>query len=162
VCPAVDASLIVRVENARYLPHVFERLLLPRLRATSRSVLLLGPRQVGKSTLLGSKGLLLEHFIAQELHRRTGTLWPEARLFHYRTKHGAEVDFVVEVGRDLWGIEVKSARTGSSDMVTGLASLADRTKRLKRKILVCTTDRRARLGDVEVIPIREFLKELPP
>ena len=108
------------------------------------------------------RGLLLEHFIAQELHRRTGTLWPEARLFHYRTKHGAEVDFVVEVGRDLWGIEVKSARTGSSDMVTGLASLADRTKRLKRKILVCTTDRRARLGDVEVIPIREFLKELPP
>lgn len=108
------------------------------------------------------KGLLLEHFIAQELHRRMGTLWPEARLFHYRTKHGAEVDFVVEVGRDLWGIEVKAARTASVDMLTGLHSLADRTKRLKRKILVCATDRRARLGNVEVLPIREFLAELPP
>jgi predicted AAA+ superfamily ATPase len=108
------------------------------------------------------KGPLLEHFVAQELHRRTGTLWPEARLFHYRTKHGAEVDFVVEVGRDLWGIEVKSARTASPAMFTGLQSLADRTKRLKRKIVVCTTDRRARLGDVEVLPIREFLAELPP
>lgn len=107
------------------------------------------------------KGLLLEHLIAQELHRRTGTLWPEARLFHYRTKHGAEVDFVVEVGRDLWGIEVKSARRASSDMLTGLESLAARTKRLKRKILVCMTDRRARVGDVEVLPIREFLAELP-
>jgi hypothetical protein len=33
---------------------------------------------------------------------------------------------------------------------------------LKRKLLVCTTDRRARLGDVEVLPIRDFLAELPP
>jgi hypothetical protein len=68
---------------------------------------------------------------------------------------------VVEVGRDLWGIEVKSARRASSDMTTGLASLADRTKRLTRKILVCMTDHHARLGDVEVLPIREFLAELP-
>src|SRR3990172_1625552 len=112
--------------------------------------------------LYDEKGLLLEHFIAQELHQRTGTLWPEARLFHYRTKHGAEVDFVLEVGRELWGIEVKSARRASSDMLTGLASLADRTKRLKRKILVCMTNRRARVSDVEVLPIREFLAELPP
>ena len=111
--------------------------------------------------LQDEKGPLLEHFIAQELHRRTGTLWPEARLFHYRTKHGAEVDFVLEVGRDLWGIEVKAARRASPDMLTGLASLAGRTKRLKRKILVCTTDHRARLGDVEVLPVREFLAELP-
>jgi predicted AAA+ superfamily ATPase len=108
------------------------------------------------------RGLLLEHFVAQELYRRTGTLWPEARVFHYRTRHGAEVDFVLEVGRELWGIEVKAARRASPGMLTGLASLADRAKRLKRKILVCATDRRARLGDVDVLPVREFLAELPP
>lgn len=114
------------------------------------------------SPLDDERGLLLEHFIAQELQRRTGTLWPEARLFHYRTKHGAEVDFVLEVGRDLWGIEVKAARRISPDLLTGLGSLADRTRRLKRKIVVCTTDRRSKIGDVEVFPVREFLDELPP
>jgi hypothetical protein len=51
--------------------------------------------------------------------------------------------------------------TASPDMLTGPASLAERTKRLKRKILVCMTDRRSRLGDVEVVPIRERLAELP-
>lgn len=107
------------------------------------------------------RGLLLEHFVAQELFRRCGTLWPEARLFHYRTKHGAEVDFVLEVGRELWGIEVKSAKRASPDMLTGLTSLGDRTKRLKRKIIVCLAERRARMGDVEVLPLREFLGELP-
>ena len=103
----------------------------------------------------------MEHFVAQELHRRTGTLWPEARLFHYRTRHGAEVDFVLEVGRDLWGVEVKSARAVSPDMLTGLTSLGDRSKRVKRKIVVCLTNRRARVRDVEVLPLREFLAELP-
>jgi predicted AAA+ superfamily ATPase len=107
------------------------------------------------------RGLLLEHFVAQELFRRTGTLWSDARLFHYRTKHGAEVDFVIEVGRELWGIEVKASRRASPDMTTGLNSLGDRSKRLKRKIIVCLAERRARLGDVEVVPIREFLAELP-
>ncbi len=55
-----------------------------------------------------------------------------------------------------------SARRASPDRLTGLLSLGARTKRLKRRILVCMTDRRARLGDVEVLPIREFLAELPP
>lgn len=118
-------------------------------------------RPLGRA-LPDEKGLLLEHFVAQELYRRIGTLWPEARLFHYRTKHGAEVDFVLEVGRDLWGIEVKSARRVSPDMVSGLTSFAGRAKRLKRRIVVCRTEHRARLGDAEVLPIREFLAELPP
>ena len=61
---------------------------------------------------------------------------------------------MLEVGRDLWGIEVKSARRASSDMLTGLESLAPCTKRLQRKILVCMTDRRARVDDIKVIPIR--------
>jgi len=68
---------------------------------------------------------------------------------------------VLEVGRDLWGVEVKSARMVSPDMLTGLASLGERTKRLKRKIVVCLTDQRARVHDVEVLPFREFLAELP-
>jgi hypothetical protein len=53
-----------------------------------------------------------------------------------------------------------SGRT-SADARLRLQSLADRTKRLKRKMLVCATDRRARLGDVEVLPIQELLAQLP-
>jgi predicted AAA+ superfamily ATPase len=32
------------------------------------------------------RGLLLEHLVGLELRRREGTLWPEARVYHYRTK----------------------------------------------------------------------------
>ena len=107
------------------------------------------------------RGLLLEHFVAQELHRRAGSLWPEARLFHYRTRHGAEVDFVLEVGRELWGIEVKASRTITGTMLSGLDSLAERTSSLKRRIVVCQAPSKARIGDVEILPLQEFLAELP-
>ena len=46
-------SLVCR-SNRRYFTHVYERSLTPRLKHDRHHVLLLGPRQVGKSTLLGS------------------------------------------------------------------------------------------------------------
>ena len=47
------------------------------------------------------RGFLLEHLVAFELHRRLGSALPRAALFFYRTRHGAEVDFILEVDREL-------------------------------------------------------------
>jgi len=102
------------------------------------------------------RGILLEHFVACELHRRLRTLWPEAALFHYRTRSGAEVDFVLEVGRDLWGIEVRAGHRVARSMLRGLASLAARSDRVKRRIVVYTGERRQLLNGVEVLPLAEF------
>ncbi|MBI5480948.1 MAG: ATP-binding protein [Deltaproteobacteria bacterium] len=106
------------------------------------------------------RGLLVEHFVGAELHRRTGTLWPEARVWHFRTSHGAEVDFVLEVGRELWGIEVKASRN-TAGRRAGFDALAQRTTRLARRIVVFLGPRRQRLGDVEALPLEAFLDELP-
>lgn len=106
------------------------------------------------------RGVLLEHLVAMELHARVGTLLPEARLFHYRTRHGAEVDFVLELGRETWGIEVKASRDVSSGALSGLASLAERLPSLKRRIVVFLGARARRVGDVDVLPLRQFVDEL--
>ena len=107
------------------------------------------------------RGLLLEHLVASELHRRVGALWPEAALFHYRTRSGAEVDFVLEVGREVWGIEVKASRRVDRRMLSGLASLSHRSARCARRIVVFLGTRRQLVDGVEVIPLEEFLRELP-
>ena len=107
------------------------------------------------------RGILLEHFVACELHRRLRTLWPEAALFHYRTRWGTEVDFVLEVGRELWGIEVKAGHRVTRSMLRGLASFASRSKRVKRRIVVYLGDRPQLLDGVEVLPLADFLEELP-
>ncbi|MXV99926.1 MAG: ATP-binding protein [Holophagales bacterium] len=107
------------------------------------------------------RGLLLEHLVAYELQRRLGTLWPEAALYHYRTRHGAEVDFVLEVGREVWGIEVKASRRADRSVLRGFRSLAQRTDRLKRRLVVYLGDRAQRIEDVEVWPFEEFAGLLP-
>ena len=107
------------------------------------------------------RGLLLEHLVACELHRRRGTLWPEAALFHYRTRHGAEVDFVVEVGRELWGIEVKASRRVDRGMLRGLNAFAAANDRVRRRIVVFLGPRRQDLDGAEALPLEEFLALLP-
>ena len=96
-----------------------------------------------------------------ELHRRLGTHWPEAALFHYRTRSGAEVDFVLEVGRELWGIEVKAGQRVTRSMLRGLASFASRSARVKRRIVVFLGERPQLVDGVEILPLADFLAELP-
>jgi predicted AAA+ superfamily ATPase len=107
------------------------------------------------------RGILMEHLVAYELRRRAGGIWPEARLFHYRSRHGAEVDFVLEVGRELWGIEVKAGRNVDRSQLRGLASLAERARRVHRRIVVFRGPRPMSIDGVEVLPVESFLDSLP-
>jgi predicted AAA+ superfamily ATPase len=107
------------------------------------------------------RGLLLEHLVAQELHRRVQNAWYGTRLFHFRDRGGAEIDFVLEVGRELWGIEVKSARTLKDLPRRGFDALESRAKGLKRRIVVFLGPRPQKIEGVEVLPLTTFLDELP-
>lgn len=107
------------------------------------------------------RGLLLDHLVGLELMRRTTGLWPGARLFHFRTRHGAEVDYVVEAGREIWGIEVKASRSVDERDLRGFDVLAGRTSRLKRRVVTFLGARRQNLGKAEAVPLEEFLEELP-
>jgi predicted AAA+ superfamily ATPase len=107
------------------------------------------------------RGLLLEHLVGLELRRRCGGLWPEARLCHFRTRQGAEVDFILEVGRELWAIEVKASRSVDQRDTGGLRAFTRRAGRVSRQIVVFLGGQRQRLEDIEVIPLGDFLDELP-
>ena len=74
----------------------------------------------------------LEAWIAIHLQALTELILPRPRLYHWRTNHGVEVDFVLEWKRKLLPIEVKSA--GRSRRATSPAS-----KRSSR----CTPKRRS-------------------
>jgi predicted AAA+ superfamily ATPase len=107
------------------------------------------------------RGLLLEHLVGLELQRRCGGIWPEARLFHFRTRRGAEVDYVLQVGRETWAIEVKASRSVNVGDTKGLAVFEERAHRPARSIVVFLGARPQRVGGVEALPLRDFLRELP-
>lgn len=105
------------------------------------------------------RGLYLEHVVAYEIWRRMGTVWPEARLSHFRTRSGAEVDFVIELDRELWAVEVNA----SSDpgRPRGMEALASRSSNSTRRIVVFLGPRRRVHQGIEFLPLQSFLDELP-
>lgn len=108
------------------------------------------------------RGLLLEHLVGLELRRREGTIWPEAQVQHFRSRRGAEVDFVVTVGRELWAVEVKASSRVDARDLKGLEDFSTRAGgKVRRRIVVFLGSRRQQLGAVEAVPLEEFLDELP-
>ena len=107
------------------------------------------------------RGLLLEHFVGLEVRRRCGGLWPEAKISHFRTRRGAEVDYIIEVGREVWAVEVKAGRSVDARDLRGLHAFAERAGRVTRSLVIFLGNRRQRLDGAEAIPLADFLQELP-
>ncbi len=70
-------------------------------------------------------GAYFETLIYHHLRVLTRLMTPAGRLFFWRTRSGAEVDFVVEHGRKVIAIEVKSASNPGYGEAAGLRAFLD-------------------------------------
>ncbi|MGH9749596.1 MAG: hypothetical protein ACRD6R_06715 [Candidatus Polarisedimenticolia bacterium] len=59
------------------------------------------------------------------------------------------------------GIEVKASRTVDAGDLWAFHALADRARRVNRRIVVFLGSRRQKIGDIEALPLEIFLDELP-
>jgi predicted AAA+ superfamily ATPase len=80
----------------------------------------------------------------------------EEPLSYWRSTSGFEVDFIIG---DHTAIEVKAKKNLSPADLKSLIALTEE-KRLKRHLCVSLEPRRRRVGDVVILPYREFLEEL--
>ncbi|MCB2412008.1 ATP-binding protein [Demequina sp. TTPB684] len=105
--------------------------------------------QSGASLAADRAGPLLETLVAGELRRQLGWCDESAELFHYRDRHGAEVDFILATpdGR-IAGIEVKAASGANAHDARWLAMLRDRLgDRFVRGVVLHTGSSAGSLGD---------------
>lgn len=71
-------------------------------------------------------GALLETFVLAELLKLASWSGERLELFHFRDRHGNEVDIVIEDARGhIVGIEVKAAATVTASDASGLRKLAE-------------------------------------
>ena len=77
--------------------------------------------QVSRDPLRGS---LFENMVVAELFKYSYHHGRRPRLSFYRDSTGNELDLIVERGRDLAGIEVKSGQTVTKDYFQGLSRFA--------------------------------------
>jgi uncharacterized protein len=89
------------------------------------------------AAVLGNPGPLFEQWVGIEIWKRLGYLG-EGRLSYFRTKTGAEVDFIVELREKLIPIEVKwTDRPTLSDARHLKNFLSDHSKKASAGYVVC-------------------------
>ncbi len=77
------------------------------------------------------KGSLFETFVLQNLVALVSARVPDARILHYRSHEGHEVDFVIETSRMVLGIEAKAGTSVDARDIKGLRALVEAEKRCK-------------------------------
>ena len=72
-------------------------------------------------------GHLLESFVVQQIFSQLAWTNPDIQVWHYRDKDQVEVDVVVTLNNQTWGIEVKASSAISPRDFMGLRRLADKS-----------------------------------
>lgn len=105
-------------------------------------------------------GMLFEHFLFNQMVDGAAAQDLPLRVSSYRTGHGAEVDFIVELGKGTLAVEAKaSSHVGRSDL-RGFRSFAEYYGKKHRACLVTLGTHRKMVEGVEVLPWQEFLRAL--
>jgi predicted AAA+ superfamily ATPase len=107
------------------------------------------------------EGQALEGLVAQNLKAWTAYSRGQRELFYWRTRSGAEVDFVVYGSEGLWGVEVKNSRRIHQADLRGLRSFKEEYPDSKRLFLYRGKDRLMKEG-ILCLPCMDFLEALHP
>jgi predicted AAA+ superfamily ATPase len=105
-----------------------------------------------RDTVLANPGPVFEQWVGIELWKRLRYLGG-GRLYHFRTKAGSEIDFVVERGGELLPIEVKWTENPTREDTRHLRAFLDERKRARRGLVVCRCPRPRALDErITAIP----------
>ncbi|HYD49334.1 MAG TPA: ATP-binding protein [Terriglobales bacterium] len=105
-------------------------------------------------------GQLFEQLVFSQLAAGAAAVDRDIRICSYRTEHGAEVDFVVELGRELFALELKASRHVSPSDLRGLRSFAEfHGKRHHPMVLYLGSEPRG-IDGIDVLPWQEGLKAM--
>jgi predicted AAA+ superfamily ATPase len=105
-------------------------------------------------------GALFEHLLLSQIVATAQSRDVDLRVSTYRTEHGAEVDFIVEIGREVWAIEAKASRNVGPMDARGLRSFAEYFGKKHRTILAYRGDHARRMEGVDVLPWRRVVDQI--
>jgi len=105
-------------------------------------------------------GNLLEHLVLQLILSGAKCRGDDVRVTNYRTEGGAEVDFIVERGADVFAIEVKASRKVLVNDLRGLKSFADFYGKKHTPLVFFLGERDQIIDDIQVLPLVKGIGKL--
>ncbi|MEJ2190229.1 MAG: AAA family ATPase [Acidobacteriota bacterium] len=106
-------------------------------------------------------GCAFEGLVAQHLRAWIAYSGRDCELFHWRTRAGVEVDFIVYGNDGFWAVEVKNTATVRSQDLRPLKSFGEDYPECER-VLVYRGDRRLLIDGIRCVPGDEFLRDMRP
>lgn len=115
---------------------------------------LLGIRSPSQLRLHPLRGAIFESWVASEIFKHRRNAGESLGLSHYRDRHGAEVDLVVDRPDRLVLVEVKAARTINSSLYSSAVRVADELSDQRRveTVVVYGGDEPQRRDQVTLLP----------
>ena len=105
-------------------------------------------------------GALFEHLIFNQIVHGAVTVDKNFRISSYRTEHGAEVDFIVELNGKVFAIEAKASKNiGVSDL-RGFQSFKEFYKKPHKSYVAYLGNYAKKINDITILPWIELIKEL--
>jgi predicted AAA+ superfamily ATPase len=104
-------------------------------------------------------GILSEHLVLNQMVNSSLAQGRNLEFSFFRTRHGAEVDFVVKEGSELWAIEVKTGKVDESDL-NGLKIFKHYYPRVKNLYAVSTSEKRRSIKGVTICSVIDLLKDM--
>jgi uncharacterized protein len=105
-------------------------------------------------------GNLFEHLVFTQIAHSALALDKRSNLASYRTEHGAEVDFIFTSNGETVAIESKASRNVGTSDLRGLNSFAEYYGKRHRAMVFYLGAHRRKIGNVEIFPWQEGLKEI--
>lgn len=103
---------------------------------------------------LENKLLWLENFVYQHLIALSQQFFPKPLIYHWRTTDGLEVDFILEQGRNILAVEVKSKDNVRFNDCKNLVEFIKQYKNCKLGILIYSGNKVIKLSDkIYAVPI---------
>ena len=166
---------VTRQSAIRYFEILEDTLVVRRCEAFRRSLrkrLMQAPRFFFFDTgvlngLLGNftvsadrRGPLFEQFIFNQLIHSIASKDMKMRISSYRTEHGAEVDFILESGSKVMGVEVKSQNVLSKLDLRGIKSFQDYAGKKAQCFVVYPGNVSKKIENVEIMPWQDFMERV--
>lgn len=168
-------SQVPRQSAARYLEILEDTLIVnrcPPFTRSDRKRLVLHPKYYFFDTgvlngLLGNFeaspdriGRLFEHLFFNQLLAGAKARDRDIRVSNYRTEHGAEIDFIVELEKDVWAVELKSSSQISRNDLRGFKSFSDFFGKKHRSVIAYRGQAAKEIDGIRAVPWQQALKEM--
>ena len=107
-----------------------------------------------KEMINAQKGILFEHAVMLEIIRRTKALNKNYKINYWRTRAGAKVDCIIDMGAKVIPIEIKASKNVSLSKIKGLKNfLNDYKDMAKHGYVITMGERKEKIADnITAIP----------